>query len=122
MLTVGAWFGVTSFDFTRHAERAPGVVTQIVGKRSARGMTLYYPMVRFRPAGHGDEIEFEAGPGLWPSPFAVGDAVTVAYDRGTHENAEILSFWTLWFLPAATAALGVGCVFAGRDSLRKAQK
>jgi len=65
---------------------------------------------------------FKAGPGLWPSPFAVGDAVTVAYDRDAREHAMIGSFWTLWFLPAATAALGVACVFAGRDSLRKAPK
>lgn len=120
MVVGGIWFGAAHFNFVRAAERASGVVTKIVGKRGARGMTLYHPVVRFRPAEGVDEFVFTAKPGLWPSPFAVGDEVTVAYDPDAPEQAMIVSFWTLWFLPAAMAALGLACVFAGRDTLKKA--
>lgn len=119
MVGAGIWFAVDHARFLQRTDRAPGAVVEIVAERGARGMTLYHPVVRYRPADRGDAVVFKAKPGLWPSPFAVGDRVTVAYDRDDPDDAMIVSFWMLWFLPLAMALLGAGCLFAGRDTLRK---
>jgi len=119
MLFVGAWFGIANMNFVNQAERAPGIVTKIVGARGARGMMLYYPIVQFQPIERSASFVFKAKPGLWPSPFDNGDQVVVAYDADNPDDARIISFWMLWFLPGATILLGLGCLLAGRDTLRK---
>ena len=119
MIFTGAWFAIADARFVLRAERVTGDVVDIVGERSARGMTLYHPVVRFRPDGNGGYVVFTAEPGLWPSPFAAGDRVTVAYDADDPDDAVIVSFWMLWFLPLATVLFGAGCIVAGRDTLRK---
>ena len=81
---------------------------------------LYYPVVRYRPIGDAGETVFTAKPGLWPSPFDVGDAVTVAYEPADPEDAKIVSVWMLWFLPGAMLLLGIGCLIAGWNTAKKA--
>ncbi|NKB49708.1 MAG: DUF3592 domain-containing protein [Alphaproteobacteria bacterium] len=115
----GIWFLVATTDFVRHAERAPGQVMEVVGERGARGSKLYYPMVRYLPHDRGSSTVFKAKPGLWPSPFSVGDTVTVAYRADDPDGAKIVSFWTLWFLPIVLILFGLGCLFAGRHTLNK---
>ena len=68
LIMIGVWLGVADLIFTQQASRASGVVTEIVGQRGARGMILYYPSVRFQPAGRPTGILFKAKPGLWPLP------------------------------------------------------
>jgi hypothetical protein len=120
LLFLGIWWGWFNADFIRDAERAPGEVVELIARRSAKGMTLYYPVVRYRPGADAAPVDFTARPGLWPSPFEVGDGVSVAYRPGAPAEAMIVSFWMLWFLPAASILLGLACLYAGRDVARKA--
>ena len=98
---------------------APGTVIEVVGERGAKGTKLYHPLVRYEPAPGGASVTFKAEPGMWPSPFDVGDAVTVAYDQDDPSDANIVSFWTLWMLPLTLLAFGLGCLIAGRHTLIK---
>ena len=80
---------------------------------------MYYPLVRYRPPPDGASITFKAKPGMWPSPFDVDDRVTVAYNEHDPEDAKIVSFWTLWFLPATLILFGAACLIGGRQTLAK---
>jgi hypothetical protein len=116
----GVWLVIGNANFIRHAERAPGTVIKVVGERGVRG-TMYYPVVRYRPRRDGASVAFKAKPGLlWASPFDVGERVTVAYDEADPQDAKIVSFWTLWLMPASLMLFGAGCLLAGRHTLRKA--
>ncbi len=122
LVLTGLWFVIVNADFLRHADTAPGTVINIVEKRGVRGTKLYHPIVRFRPRHDGTGITFEATPGFtWVSPFDVGDRVKVAYNEDDPEDAKIVSFWTLWFLPAVLVLFGAGCLFAGRQTLMKTE-
>lgn len=115
----GIWITVANVDFLRHSKRAPGVVVEIVGERGAKGTKLYHPVVRYHPPAEGANVMFKAEPGMWPSLFDVGDGVTVAYREDDPEDAKIVSFWMLWFLPATIISFGVGCLIGGRHTLVK---
>lgn len=119
LFVAGLWFGISDFTFLRKADRAPGVVIEIVGKRGARGAMLYYPVVRFRPSGASTGIVFMAKPGLWPSPFDTGDRVVIAYHPNDPDDAKIVSFWMLWFLPGVMILSGMACFWAARDTFKK---
>jgi hypothetical protein len=122
LVLTGAWFGIANAHFIRHAARAPGTVIDIVGGRGARGSKMYYPVVRYRPRRDGAGIVFTAKPGLtWSSPFDVGERVTVAYNERDPKDAKIVSFWTLWLMPASLMLVGLGSLFAGRRTLAKAE-
>jgi hypothetical protein len=119
MVGGGIAFTVANLAFLRTAARSPGEVVAISKERGVRGMPIHFAIVRHRPAGSPQPTEFKAKPGLWPSPFAVGDPVDVAYEPADPANAKIVSFWTLWFLPDAMVALGLLCVVAGWDTWRR---
>ena len=119
LIIAGVWIFVATTQFARHSERVPGLVMEVVGERGARGSKLYYPIVRYRPHDRGSSVVFKAKPGLWPSPFSVGDNVTVAYKEDDPDDAKIVSFWTLWFLPGVLVVFGLACLLAGRQTLRK---
>jgi hypothetical protein len=109
----GVGFVLVNLAFLDATERVPGEVVAIARERGVRGMPLHFAIVHYRPAGSRKPLEFKAKPGLWPSPFSVGEVVVVAYDPTDPRHAKIVSFWTLWFLPAAMAVFGVACVWAG---------
>ena len=119
MMIAGIWIAIATLDFVRHAERASGTVTEVVGERGARGSKLCFPVVRYRPREQGSSVVFKARPGLWPSPFSVGDDVIVAYKKDDPNDAKIVSFWTLWFMPAVLTLFGLACLLAGLHTLRK---
>ncbi|NNE82975.1 MAG: DUF3592 domain-containing protein [Alphaproteobacteria bacterium] len=119
LMIAGIWILFSTLEFVRYSERAPGLVMEIVGERGARGSKLYYPIVRYRSLDQGASVVFKAKPGLWPSPFSVGDNVTVAYKDDNPDDAKIVSFWTLWFLPGVLIVFGLACLFAGRQTLTK---
>lgn len=118
-LFVGGWIAFVNVDFMRHSSRAPGTVVEVVGERGVKGGTLYHPIVRYRPRPEGAGVTFKAEPGMWPSPFDVGDVVTVAYREEDPSDANIVSFWTLWMLPLTLFLFGAGCLVAGWHTLKK---
>ncbi|UCH74323.1 MAG: DUF3592 domain-containing protein, partial [Rhodospirillales bacterium] len=67
----------------------------------------------------GETVEFKSRFGIWPSPFAVGDRVVVAYEPRDPTAARIDSFWTIWFMPLLLVAFGLACILAGYDTLRR---
>lgn len=122
MALAGMWFTYAHYDFLQQSERSPGTVVEIISERGARGMPLLYPVVEFFPEDRDEEIVFRARPGLWPSPYEVGDHVLVAYDSIDPADAKIVSFWMLWFLPVVMMLFGGACVFAGWHTLREKVK
>ncbi len=117
LLGATLWVTATSMAALDAPARAEGRVVAIERRRAVKGGSLYTPVVRYAPAG-GDTVEFEAPSFPWPSPFAVGDPVVVAYDPARPEDAAVVSFWTLWFLPLVMAGFGVGCLVAARSTWR----
>ncbi len=116
---VGAalWATVAALSALDAPARAEGEVVAIEKRRAVKGGSLYTPVVRYVPAGV-EAVEFEALSFTWPSPFAVGDPVVVAYDPARPEDATVVSFWTLWLLPLVMAGFGVGCLVAARSTWR----
>ena len=118
----GVWFAADNAVFLSKAGRVAGTVVSLEKVRGAKGIPLYYPMVRYQRAEIREPVMFKSRPGLWPSPFAVGDKVTVAYPLGDPASAKVVSFWTLWFLPACLILLGAGSMIAGRSTLTKRRR
>ena len=110
------WFTFDNYRFVRAAETAPGVVVAFHRQRGVRGSTRDHPVVRYRDPESGAVVEFESRFGVWPSPFTVGDDVTVAI-RKDPARIEIYSFWSLWFLPLLLALFGIACALADRSIL-----
>lgn len=119
MVIGGLWIGRDSAQFLEVAARAEGIVVGITEKRGVKGPAMDHAIVRFSPPETGPDIVFESKAGLWPSPFAVGDIVTVAYPPEEPEEAEIESFWTLWLLPAVMVVFGLLCSWIGWYGLRQ---
>jgi hypothetical protein len=94
-------------------------VVGVKAKRSAKGMTLYHPQVTFVAPQEGRPVTFQSRTGLWPSPFAVSDKVKVAFDPADPGSARIVSFWTLWFLPACMFGFGLLAVILGCSKLKQ---
>ena len=115
----GVWIVGDTQVFLSHADRAAGTVVSLAKVRGAKGTRLYHAIVQYHRPEADETVTFKSRPGLNPSPFSVGDHVTVAYRSSDPVGARVISFWTLWFLPCAMIALGGGCVFAGRSTLIK---
>ncbi len=115
----GGWFVYGNAAFLADSRRATGTVVRLDAKRGAKGMTLYHPEVTFRAPWDGRRVTFRSRAGLWPSPFEVGEKVTVAFDPADPGNAKIVSIWTLWFIPGCMIALGLLAVVLGCAKLKR---
>jgi len=119
MIVAGIWYGAESMAFLDTAARTDGTVIALKRERSAKGMALDHPVVRFTHPESGEAVEFKSRFGIWPSPFAVGEPVEVAYDPADPSQAKIDSFWTIWLLPLLLALFGLACLVAGYHTLHK---
>jgi hypothetical protein len=107
VITVIAAFGASTA--LAREDKAPGRVVELVTRRDEDGNEFYYPVVEFSPAS-GQRRNVQIAEGSWPAAYAVGDEVTVAYDREQPRNARIDSFGStlgLWIVPIITGVLGV---------------
>lgn len=43
----------------------------------------------------------------------------MAYDPDDPDDARIVSFWMLWFLPGVMILFGLACLYAGRHTMTK---
>lgn len=119
MICIGVYFTASHIKFVHNAERATGVIIEILSKRTAKGTNLYNPIVRYLPLRYEEPIQFTARPGLWSWLYKVGEEVTVVYHLDNPHEAKIKSFWMLWFLPLITMMFGLMCLFAGGHSWKK---
>lgn len=118
----GIWFISQAAAFLDATARTDGTVIALERKRSAKGFDQDHPVVRFTVPETGETIELQSRFGMWPSPFAVGDAVEVAYDPADPARARIDSFWTLWFVPVLLVTFGLACIAAGTTTLRQRRR
>jgi hypothetical protein len=118
LMVTGVWVAVADAGFLGDSLRADGAVVDLATQR-VRGMTLYRPVVRYLPVGSDGPVEFTAKPGLWPSPYEVGDEVVVAYRSEDPLDARVVSFWMLWLMPLLSTGVGGGCLFAGWHETRQ---
>jgi hypothetical protein len=119
LAAAGGWFAYANAAFLADSQRATGTVMRLVAKRSAKGMTLYHPQVTFVTPRDGRPVTFQSRTGLWPSPFAVGEKVKVAFDPADPGTAKIVTVWTLWFLPGCMIGFGLLAVILGRSKLKQ---
>ena len=76
---------------------------------------LYRPLVRFRTSD-GRTIRFTPSIAMRPSPYQVGDRLSVLYDSDQPRHAQINRFVYLWFYTIMTIcfgffSLGMGLLF-----------
>lgn len=116
----GVLWGREAKTFLDATDRTTGTVIELERERGARGMKLIYPRVRFALPNSAVSHTFRGKVGLWPSPFRVGDTVTVAYNPVDPEGAKIDSFWTIWLPPCVLLLFGLMCLAAGLHTLRGA--
>ncbi|WP_419901204.1 DUF3592 domain-containing protein [Kiloniella sp.] len=113
------WAYFTS-EFIDSAQHATGKVTELVLERSSSGSSttsntsyVYRPRVQFT-SDSGEIIEFISSVGSNPASFAEGEIIEVLYDTEVPHNAQINSFFSLWFGPLLTGFLGVAFSLIGR--------
>ena len=97
MLAGGVLWGLRTQRFVSSAERADGIVTDLDLRSDSDG-SAYYPVVSFTTK-EGKEVTFTSSTGGNPPPKRRGDKVGVLYDATSPEEAEIDSFFSLWFGP-----------------------
>lgn len=119
MAVAGLWSTVNAVQFLDTTARTDGTVVALERERGSKGLTEDHPVVRFVQPETGEAVKFTSRFGLWPSPFAVGEAVEVAYDPEDPERVEINSFWTIWLLPLVLPLFGLACLAAGFHNLRR---
>lgn len=122
LLLIGALFAAIGgiwlarqWWFIRHAALAGGVITALDERESASTddtSTLYYPVVRFQTAT-GQEIVSQSTTGSRPTPFHVGQAVTIYYDPANPADARIQSAFQLFGIGAAFMLFGILFVLIG---------
>jgi hypothetical protein len=84
--------------FPRHVVRVPGTVVEL-----RRDDDAYYPIVKF-VTSEGEEITLVANWGANPSPYGLGEQVTVMYPPGDPRSGRVDSF--AWYgIPLLIAGL-----------------
>ena len=122
MAIAGACQILEGKGFLDATERAEGTIIALERKTSAKGLPEDHPVVLFTAPESGLTFPFKSRFGMWPSPFAVGEKVEVAYNPANPGQARINSFWTIWFVPILIGAFGLACIAAGFQTLRQIRR
>jgi hypothetical protein len=96
----------SSAGFSAHASPADGVVVDLVGIGSSRGLA---PVVEFT-ASDGRKVKITGSVSSSPPAYSRGEHVHVLYESANPQNARLDSFMETWFLPLLFG--GLGGVFA----------
>jgi hypothetical protein len=104
---VSSYFYNATQSFIDRAETVQGEVIELERSRSSSDPSVvFYPIVRFSPAT-GQQRTFRSPVGSSPPAYAVGESVSILYDRTNPDDARIDSFWFLWLLPTITGGIGI---------------
>lgn len=101
---IAAYLFLDARRFAASAERAEGVVTNLVWRPSGRSMAAY-PVIRFQAAS--GAVDFTSSSGSYPPSYAVGDKVKVLYSPGNPRAARVESFAGLYFGAAIVGGMAV---------------
>ena len=104
-LAGGGASAVSTSRFLETAVTAPGVVTELVPKRSSDGDVLYSPKVHFRDRD-GRSVVFVPNTSSRPPAYSVGEGVEVVYAPGDSADARIRGFFSLWGVALIASVLG----------------
>lgn len=128
-MLLGSWMAFTSTQkFLENSELSEGTVisNELHYSHDEEGNRekYYYPIVEFQTQ-EGENVKFEADFGSYPPMYQVGEQISIIYNPQNPTDAQINSFWTLWFV--SILLLGMGGVFASIGfgillSLYKAKK
>lgn len=108
-LVGGIYWGVKTQRFVASASRASGTVIELERRQSGDDGPTYYPVIRFIDAD-GREVTFTSSTGSNPPSKREGDKVDVLYDPKNPNEAELNSFFALWFGPLMVGGL-FGTIF-----------
>ena len=95
--------------FRAQAEKAEGVVIDLVGERDSDGKTMYRPIVEYTTAD-GRTLEMTGSTASSPPSYARGEKVALFYSPTTPEDARIDGFAERYLLPLILG--GLGAIFA----------
>ncbi|MEO8064893.1 MAG: DUF3592 domain-containing protein [Pseudomonadota bacterium] len=106
LLTFGVSLVVGALRFQARAAHATGTVVELQTSRANSGKTMYAPVVRYTPQGHG-EITFVSGGSSNPPEFDPGERVDVLYVPGNPQKAQIGGFSSMWLGPVVVSGMGL---------------
>ncbi|MBD1928846.1 DUF3592 domain-containing protein [Trichocoleus sp. FACHB-90] len=115
-MLIGSFLSYNStHNFIKNSSSTIATVTELrlqtsSSSSSSSKSSTYYPIVKFKTQ-KGESVEFQSSVGTYPPSFRVGETVSVLYDANNPAEAEINSFWQLWF--TAIFLLAMGGLFAG---------
>lgn len=98
-------WAIHSYWLTSTALRATGRITQLIERHGNDG-DAYYPVFVY-PDRNGVQHTIYSSAGSYPPPHQAGDSVTVLYDAGAENNAQLDDWFTLWGVPIILAANGI---------------
>ncbi|WP_013320872.1 DUF3592 domain-containing protein [Gloeothece verrucosa] len=107
----GSWLSFSGTqDFLKNSVSSVGTVIDLRVKSSYDhdGGSIYYPRVSFQTE-KAEKIDFESNFGTNPPAYKVGQQVPVLYHPDNPDQAQIKSFWSLWFV--SILLLGMGGIF-----------
>lgn len=109
--------GIQTWNFTRTANRAEGRIVELRSETTRKTGTMYRAVFEFQDElGQTHSVSDEGK--YNPSPYAIGDQISVLYRRGQPQSAKINSFWSVWWL--TIVALGIAiCFFAAYFIINK---
>ncbi|MBD1900248.1 DUF3592 domain-containing protein [Trichocoleus sp. DQ-A3] len=96
-------------DFIKSSSSTTGTIINLKLQVS-RKSRAYFPVFQFQTP-NGETIKVESNMGSNPPGYEIGQSVPIIYSPNNPSEAEINSFWSLWF--AAIFLLGMGGLFAG---------
>lgn len=95
-VVIGLFFARESYQLTTTGTRAEGIIVDMERRRDSDG-TSYAPIVEF-VAENGETVTFTSNVSSSSRP-TIGERVKVIYPANSPADAEIDSFFTLWFIP-----------------------
>jgi len=105
-LLVGDFYMIKStYGFLKSSEKTEGVVTKLISNRSSDGKIMYNPEISFSDVS-GKVIIFQSSLSSTIPDYAVGEKVSVLYDKTNPQKAKINTFLQLWFGPMIMTVLG----------------
>jgi hypothetical protein len=111
VMTYYGYSGAVDYDRQQaRAVRAEGVVTEIRFDERPGDQTYEYPVVHFTTQ-EGVGVDVEATIRQHPPKYSVGDRVTVTYEPGEPQRADIAG--TQWMSVLIVLGLGLSALFAG---------
>ncbi|SKA31774.1 Protein of unknown function [Enhydrobacter aerosaccus] len=106
ILGLGAYQTLDTIAFVVRAEHAEARFTGAVARTGGNhGGTFFHPTFEF-VTSDGRTIDFTLSSGSTEQPYSAGDHVPILYDPTRPQNAQLISFITLWLIPLVLDAAG----------------